>query len=76
MVRESEFKSEDPGFDPLAGQGGEQFFSVSPSQLLFMPFYSDRTKTVCAFSGNLFDKSTGSHNIARNRWKSVNVSEC
>ena len=27
-------KSEDPGFDPLAEQGEEQFFSVPPSQLL------------------------------------------
>ena len=31
---ESEFKSEHPGFDPLAGQGGRRFFSVHPSQLL------------------------------------------
>ena len=30
---ESEFKSEDPGFNPLAGLGEEQF-SVPPSQLL------------------------------------------
>ena len=26
VVRESEFKSEDPGFDPLAGQVKGQFF--------------------------------------------------
>ena len=26
VVRESEFKAEDPGFDPLAGQGELQFF--------------------------------------------------
>ena len=35
VVRESEFKSQDPGFDPLAGQGEAQFFPVPPpSQLL------------------------------------------
>ena len=33
LVRQSEFKAEDPGFDPLAEQGEEQF-SVSSSQLL------------------------------------------
>ena len=32
--RASEFKSEDLGFDPLAGQGGTVSFSVLPSQLL------------------------------------------
>ena len=31
MVRESEFKSEDPGFDPLAEQGGKQLFFPSES---------------------------------------------
>ena len=35
VVRASEFKSEDPGFDPLAGLGMiRDMFSVSPSQLL------------------------------------------
>ena len=34
MVRESEFKSEDPGFDPLAGQGEGQVLFAPPSQLL------------------------------------------
>ena len=29
VVRESEFKSEDPGFDPWAGQGEGQFFCPS-----------------------------------------------
>ena len=34
-VRESEFKSEGPGFDPLAGQGEKpNSFSVPPNQLL------------------------------------------
>ena len=36
VVRESEFKSEDPEFDPLTAQG-ERVFSVSPSQLLCIP---------------------------------------
>ena len=31
VVRASQFKSEDPGFDPLAGQGEEQFFYLSDS---------------------------------------------
>ena len=31
VVRASEFKSEDPGFDPLAGQGRAQFFYPSES---------------------------------------------
>ena len=35
MVRESEFKSEDPGFEPLAGQGEGQFiFCLSESTLV------------------------------------------
>ena len=34
LVRESKFKSEDPGFDPLAGQGGEHFFCSSESTLV------------------------------------------
>ena len=35
MISESEFKSEDPGFDPLAGQdGGGGSFSVPPIKLL------------------------------------------
>ena len=34
VVRESEFKSEDPGFDPMVGQGEEQVFCPPPSQLL------------------------------------------
>ena len=34
MVRALEFQSEDPGFDPLAGQGEEQFFCPSESKLL------------------------------------------
>ena len=35
MVRELEFKSKDPGFDPLVGQGEEQFcFSVPPESNL------------------------------------------
>ena len=33
-VRESEFKSENPRFDPLAGQGESQFVSVPPNQFL------------------------------------------
>ena len=33
VVRTSDFKSEDPGFDPVTGQGGERF-SIPPSQLL------------------------------------------
>ena len=32
--RASEFKSEDPGFDPLAGQGEGQFFCPSESTLV------------------------------------------
>ena len=31
---ESEFKSEDPGFDPLAGQGEVQFSCLSESTLV------------------------------------------
>ena len=35
VVRDLEFKSEDPGFDPLAGKGGEeQFFCPSESTLV------------------------------------------
>ena len=34
LVSASELKPEDPGFDPLAGQGDTQFFSVPPNQLL------------------------------------------
>ena len=36
-VRVSEFQSEDPGFDPLTGQGEGQFFCPSEStmQILF-----------------------------------------
>ena len=34
MVKELEFKSEDAVFDPLAGQGELNGFSVPPSQLL------------------------------------------
>ena len=34
MVRESDFKSEDRGFDPLAKQGEEQFFCPSESNLV------------------------------------------
>ena len=34
VVIESEFKSEDPGFDPLAGQGQGQFFCPSESTLV------------------------------------------
>ena len=36
---ESEFNSEDPGFDPLAGQGEEQFFcpSVNSCAFSFLP---------------------------------------
>ena len=34
VVRASELQFEDPGFDPLAGQGEERVFSVPPSQLL------------------------------------------
>ena len=33
VVRESEFKSEDPGFDPLAGQDERQFFCPSEAAL-------------------------------------------
>ena len=33
-VREGEFKSEDPGFDPLAGQGDAQFVCRSESTLV------------------------------------------
>ena len=39
VVRESEFKSEDPGFDSLVGQGEKHFFSPSESTLV---------KTICA----------------------------
>ena len=31
VVRASEFKADDPGFDPLAGQGEVQFFCPSES---------------------------------------------
>ena len=31
---QSEFNSEDPGFDPLVGQGKEQFFCPSKSALV------------------------------------------
>ena len=35
VVRASEFKSEDPGFDPMVGQGGGQdFFCIPARQLL------------------------------------------
>ena len=34
MVRESEFKSEDPGFDPLAEQGERHVFCPSESTLV------------------------------------------
>ena len=34
VVRESEFKSEDPWFDPLAGQGERQFLCPSESTLV------------------------------------------
>ena len=34
MVRSSELKSEDLGFDPLAGQGEGQFFYLSESPLV------------------------------------------
>ena len=34
MVRESDFKSEDSGFDPLVGQGDGQFFCFSESTLV------------------------------------------
>ena len=34
VVRASEFKSEDPGFDPLAGQDNDQFFCPSESTLV------------------------------------------
>ena len=38
VVRASEFKSEAPGFDPLAGQGEDRgSFSILPSQLLCRP---------------------------------------
>ena len=33
VVRVLEFKSEDPGFDPLMGQGQRQFFCPSKSTL-------------------------------------------
>ena len=32
--RASGFNSEDPGFDPLTGQGGGQFFCLSESTLV------------------------------------------
>ena len=32
MVRESEFESEDPGFDPLAGQGVKRSSVVRQSE--------------------------------------------
>ena len=38
MVRESEFKSEDRGFDPLAGQGTSPFFCPSESTLVHIFF--------------------------------------
>ena len=34
MVSASEFKSEDPGLDPLVGQGEWQFFCLSESTLM------------------------------------------
>ena len=34
VVRELEFKSKDPGFEPLVGQGEEQFFCPSESTLV------------------------------------------
>ena len=34
VVSESEFKPEDPGFDPLAGQGDIRFFCPSESTLV------------------------------------------
>ena len=34
VVRESEFKSEDPGLDPPAGQGEKQLFCPSKSTLV------------------------------------------
>ena len=39
VVTESEFKSKDPGFDPLAGRSEEQFFcpSVNSCAHLFVP---------------------------------------
>ena len=40
MVSASEFKSEDPGFDPLAEQGDELVFSVPSSQLLCRLVYA------------------------------------
>ena len=42
VVRELEFKSVDPGFDPLAGQGGVQFFwPASESTLVQTCFVPD-----------------------------------
>ena len=40
MVSAAEFKSDDPGFDPLAGQGKKQFFlslRVNTCADLFVP---------------------------------------
>ena len=39
VVRASEFESEDPGFDPLAGQGDTQFLCPSESTLVPTCFY-------------------------------------
>ena len=53
VVRESEFKSEDPGFDPLLGQGEENHFSPSESTLVqtclcLNPFLCTARTQICA----------------------------
>ena len=40
VVRESEFKSKDPRFDPLAGQSDEQFLCLSETTLVHICLYS------------------------------------
>ena len=50
---QSEFKSEDPGFDPLAGQDEVQFFCPSESTLVqaclcLAPFVCTAHTQICA----------------------------
>ena len=48
VVSALEFKSEDPGFDPLVGHGDGQFFGHSESTLMQTPLrvYGTRPKLV------------------------------
>ena len=58
MVKESEFKCEDPGFDPLAGQSEEQSFCPSEStlvQMFMFKFFLSLTLEFAFIKRNDFD---------------------